>query len=69
MFQTQYENGELVLTSHRLLWTNPSVDSSRGLALPLSTVVLVQEEQGGFMKSAKVELQLGPPAQGQYYLL
>ena len=64
LFQTHYENGDLVLTSHRLLWTNPSLDASRGLALPLSAVVMIEEEQGGFMKSAKVEMQLGQPTPG-----
>ena len=55
--QTQYERGELLLTSHRLVWTNPSVDA-RGLALPLAAIILVDEEPGSFMRSAKIQLQL-----------
>lgn len=63
--QTQFENGELILTSHRLLWQNPQIDA-RSLYLPLQLVLLLGEESAGFMKSAKVVLTLGRPISGEF---
>ena len=42
--KTQFSNGELCLTSHRIIWSNPSILSS-DLVLPLHLVILVEEEQ------------------------
>ena len=60
--KTQFSNGELCLTSHRIIWSNPSILSS-DLVLPLHLVVLVEEEQGSFMQSDKLILTLdtAPP--------
>ena len=55
--QTKYENGELILTSHRMIWRNPGIER-RFLCLPLSSVILIEQENAGFMKSAKLVLQL-----------
>ena len=61
--KTQFTNGELVLTSHRIIWKNQSV-SSVDLVLPLHFVILVEEEIGGFMQSDKLILHLESPPPG-----
>lgn len=55
--KTQFINGELCLTSHRLIWTNQSILAS-DLVLPLHLVILVEEEVGSFMQSDKLVLHL-----------
>lgn len=60
--KTSFENGELILTSHRLLWYLPG--TSQYLALPLSYVVYVEEEKSSgfiFSKSKQVSLYLLEP--------
>lgn len=62
-FQTQFGNGRIVLTSHRLIWTNKSVEK-RSLCLPLQVILMVEEESGGFMKSPKVKMSLSSKLPG-----
>lgn len=61
--KTGYEDGHLTLTNHRLLWRHESQSSSLGL--PLSLVVLIEEEAGGFTSSPKLVLHLTKPSPGQ----
>lgn len=61
--RTGYEDGHLTLTNQRLLWRHESQSSSLGL--PLSLVVLVEEEAGGFTSSPKLVLHLASPPPGQ----
>lgn len=60
--KTSYSHGNLTLTSHQLVWSNKS-KSKTNLALPLRYVVLVEEEDGGFMRTDKIILHLShtPP--------
>ena len=61
--QTSYDNGDLLLTSHRLLWSHPS-NRHEVLSLPLSLVVYAEEEPGGrLFGSDKIVLHLGQPQQ------
>ncbi|XP_059093090.1 vacuolar protein-sorting-associated protein 36-like isoform X2 [Tigriopus californicus] len=57
--KTKFEIGELHLTSHRLIWHNPAIESAH-LSLPLPLVVFLEEETGGLMKSPKIVLHLAP---------
>ena len=61
--KTQFTNGEVVLTSHRIIWKNQSI-SSADLVLPLHFVILIEEEVGGFMQSDKLILHLDSPPPG-----
>lgn len=61
--RTGYEDGHLTLTNQRLLWRHESQASSLGL--PLSLVVLVEEEAGGFTSSPKLVLHLASAPPGQ----
>ncbi|XP_023704185.1 vacuolar protein-sorting-associated protein 36 isoform X2 [Cryptotermes secundus] len=68
---TPFEGGEVVLTSHRLLWGRPG-DIPRGLtclSLPLRYVVFVEEEIGsssfGFSRSKKIVLHLSEALLGK----
>lgn len=70
-FQTPFEGGEVVLTSHRLLWGRPG-DIPRGLtclSLPLRYVVFVEEEMGsssfGFSRRKKIVLHLSEALLGE----
>ncbi|XP_063231751.1 vacuolar protein-sorting-associated protein 36 [Bacillus rossius redtenbacheri] len=67
--KTPFENGEVMLTSHRLLWGHAG-DLSGGrtcLSLPLRYVVFAEEESSGFgfSRSRKVMLHLSAPLQGK----
>lgn len=69
--KTPFEGGEVVLTSHRLLWGRPG-DIPRGLtclSLPLRYVVFVEEEVGsssfGFSRSKKIVLHLSEALPGK----
>ncbi|KDR12870.1 vacuolar protein-sorting-associated protein 36 isoform X2 [Zootermopsis nevadensis] len=69
--KTSFEGGEVVLTSHRLLWARPG-DIPRGLtclSLPLRYVVFVEEETGstsfGFSRSKKIVLHLSQALPGK----
>lgn len=60
--KTDFENGELILTSHRLLWCLPG--TSQYLALHLSYIVYIEEEKSNsfiFSKSKRVNLYLLEP--------
>lgn len=60
--KTSYSNGDVFLTTHRLIWSNSKI--SPDLILPLSLVVFAEEEQtSGFMKSEKctLHLSMAPP--------
>ncbi|XP_077287412.1 vacuolar protein sorting 36 [Arctopsyche grandis] len=65
--KTQFANGELVLTSHRILWGHPG-DIPRGqtcLSLNLHYVFCIEEESSGpfgLGKSKKVLLHLNAPS-------
>ncbi|MPC12870.1 Vacuolar protein-sorting-associated protein 36 [Portunus trituberculatus] len=61
--KTGYEDGHLTLTNQRLLWRHESQSSSLGL--PLSLVVLIEDEAGGFTSSPKLVLHLASPPPGQ----
>jgi len=61
--KTQFTNGEIVLTSHRIIWKNQSV-SSADLVLPLHFIILIEEDIGGFMQSDKLILHLDSPPPG-----
>ena len=61
--KTQFVNGDLYLTSHRLIWSNQSILAS-DLVLPLHMVILVEEDAGGFMQSDKLILHLDAPTTG-----
>lgn len=62
--KTVFENGELVLTSHRLIWRD-SQQRQQSLSLHLSLIVFVEEEEGGWTRSAKVMVHLNAPPQGE----
>jgi len=73
LFQTTFEGGEIVLTSHRLLWGRPG-EIPRGLtclSLPLRYVVFVEEETGSssfvFNRSKKIVLHLSEALPGEMY--
>lgn len=61
--KTSYDDGHLTLTNLRLLWRHESQSASLGL--PLSLVVLVEEESGGFTSSPKLTLHLALPSHAQ----
>jgi ESCRT-II complex subunit VPS36 len=68
-FQTTFEGGEIVLTSHRLLWGRPG-EIPRGLtclSLPLRYVVFVEEEKGSLIRSKKIVLHLSEALPGEMY--
>lgn len=56
--KTNYEDGKLDITNFKLLWRHSKFTSS--LALDLSLIILVEEEQGGFTSSSKIILHLSP---------
>ncbi|XP_049777747.1 vacuolar protein-sorting-associated protein 36 [Schistocerca cancellata] len=68
--KTSFEGGELVLTTHRLLWGRPG-DIPRGrtcLSLPLRYVVFSEEESPSsfaFTRSKKIVLHLTEPIPGK----
>ncbi|XP_069703210.1 vacuolar protein-sorting-associated protein 36 isoform X2 [Periplaneta americana] len=69
--RTSFESGEVVLSSHRLLWGRPG-DIPRGLtclSLPLRYVVFVEEETAsssfGFSRSKKVIFHLSEASSGK----
>ena len=56
--KTSFTNGDLKLTTHKLIWCGKSDD----LSLSLSLVAVADEEQsGGFMRSEKIMLHLLEP--------
>lgn len=59
--KTTYENGELILTTHRLLWTAPA--SNCYISLPLKYVVYIEEEKppAFFGKSKRLNVYLMEP--------
>lgn len=59
--KTGFDHGQLQLTSHRLIWKDYKSQTSI-LALPLSSVVLIEEEGGTFTKSPKIVVHLSAPA-------
>ncbi|CAH1391815.1 unnamed protein product [Nezara viridula] len=61
--KTALEDGEIALTSHRLIWTSP-FDSSLCLSLSLKYVVSCEEEKRvfSFLRSPKIVLHLSPPS-------
>lgn len=72
--KTDFENGEVVVTSHRLIWRGKGERGGEivSLVLPLSCVKSVEEEAGGFMSSPKVIVNVegsnpvsGPSPQGR----
>ena len=55
--------GDVSLTSHRLIWSKRSCDHD--LNLSLSTVLLVEDEEGSLMSSDKIILTLIDPTTSQ----
>lgn len=55
--KTSFQDGILVLTTHKLLWKDIR-DRSRILILRLSLVVFLEEQASGFAKSAKIVVHL-----------
>lgn len=70
--QTSFEGGELIITTHRILWGRPGV-IPRGqtcLALNLSLIVYIEEESPSafsFSRSRKVVLHLSDPDTSMIY--
>ncbi|KAF6036320.1 VPS36 [Bugula neritina] len=58
-----YEDGNLVLTSHRLIWTNVN-DERVCLSLDLSYITSLDEEPSSFTRSAKIVCYLSPRKSG-----
>ena len=59
LFQTSYSNGDLSVTTHRILWSSKVQPE---MVLDLSLVILLEEEaSSGFMKSDKLVLHLSVP--------
>ncbi|CAG0885723.1 unnamed protein product [Cyprideis torosa] len=58
---TGFKDGDLTLTSHRLLWTSPSPSRSC-LSLDLRLVVFLEEEAGTLTGSPKIVLFLTAPS-------
>ncbi|XP_064482035.1 vacuolar protein-sorting-associated protein 36-like [Ornithodoros turicata] len=56
--KTPFVGGELVLSTHRILWNGPE---NRRLSLRLNLIVLVEEQSGSWSKSSKIICHLGPP--------
>lgn len=69
IFQTAFEGGDILLTSHRLLWTSPN-DTTFCLSLSLKYVVFLEEEIPGafsFTRSSKIVLHLSSPSPGNLW--
>ncbi|XP_013409912.1 vacuolar protein-sorting-associated protein 36 [Lingula anatina] len=62
--KTPFDNGSLLLTSHRLIWKDAK-DQTCVLSLPLSLIVFVEEQAGGFSKSPKILAHLSAPMPGK----
>ena len=62
--RTGFEDGSLSVTNLRLLWKHNS--QTQALGLSLAIVVLVEEESGGFISSAKLVLHLSPSPPDQH---
>lgn len=71
VFQTQYTDGEVVLTTHRILWGKPG-DIPKGLvclSLYLYYVFCIEEESGGVFGLGgpkRIILHLGPTLPGNF---
>nr|CAD7396563.1 unnamed protein product [Timema cristinae] len=68
--KTSFENGEVLLTTHRLLWGRPGDFSNGGtcLSLQLRYVVFTEEERPGlfgFSQSKKISIHLSEPLPGK----
>lgn len=69
MFQTHFTDGEVVLTTHRILWGKPG-DIPKGLvclSLHLYYVFCIEEESGGVFGLGgpkRILLHLGPALPG-----
>ena len=63
--KTSYSNGDVYLTTHRLIWSGKGGE----ITLFLNLVALAEEEpSGGFMRTDKVTLHLmEPPPSKQYF--
>ncbi len=59
--KTGFENGEAVVTSHRLIWRGRSDRGEQvSLVMHLASVRGIEEESGSFTRSDKVVVHLGP---------
>lgn len=66
--QTNFEGGEVILTSHRIIWRKQGDDGHISLQLTLKYIVFFEEETPGalfFTRSKKVVLHLSEPAPGK----
>lgn len=66
--QTTFESGELILTSHRLIWIKPSNGGNNCLSLSHQYIVYMEKEASGplsFTRSKKVVLYLSEPVAGK----
>lgn len=58
--KTNFDNGELILTTHRLLWKDNS-QREKELSLHLSLVVFLEKENRGWTRSGKIIIHLNQP--------
>lgn len=71
--KTSFEGGELIITSHRIIWGRPGAVALGQvcLTLPLSYVIYIEEESPSafsFSRSKKVLLHLTEPNPGKKFL-
>ncbi|XP_020283297.1 vacuolar protein-sorting-associated protein 36 [Pseudomyrmex gracilis] len=62
--KTTFESGELILTSHRLIWIKPSNGGNNCLSLSHQYIVYMEKEASGplsFTRSKKIVLYLSEP--------
>lgn len=67
--KTNFEGGELIITTHRILWGRPGViaKGQTCLALNLNLVVYFEEDSPGMFnltRSRKISIYLSDPEQG-----
>lgn len=70
VFQTEFEDGEVVLTTHRLFWGRPGeiARAAITLCLPLSYVISLGEEETSsnfFGRKTRIIMHLRPPHVGK----
>ncbi|XP_046852234.1 vacuolar protein-sorting-associated protein 36-like isoform X2 [Xenia sp. Carnegie-2017] len=58
--KTNFDNGNLKLTSHSLIWEDQKLPDRR-ISLSLALISKVKEHSSGLMKSAKLFVYLNPP--------
>jgi len=54
--RSKFDDGDLDLTSHRIIWRNNSIK----IQLLLEKVIFLEKEEGGFMRSDKITVHVSP---------